>query len=65
MSSMILTSNQEGKTLWHITVSLTYEGLIDESCQDGIDRVKKVLNPLIENGSGVKQIFFTSLPGKE
>jgi hypothetical protein len=65
MSSMILASNHDGKTLWHITVGLTYEGSFDESCQDGIDRVRKALIPLIENGSGVKKIFFTTLPGKE
>jgi hypothetical protein len=65
VSSIILAHDQDGKTLWHITVDLTYEGSIDESCQDGIERVRKALTPLIENGSGVKQIIIRRLPEKE
>jgi hypothetical protein len=64
MSSIPLSFNQDERTLWHITVGLTYEGSITESSQDGIERVRKALIPLIENGSGVKQIFIMRLPEK-
>jgi hypothetical protein len=60
-----LSGNHDGRTLWHITVGLTYEASDNENCQIGVERVRKVLTPLIENGSGVKQIFITRLPEKE
>ncbi len=54
----------DGKALWHVTLTLTYEGGVNDSCQDGVEKIKKTLNPLIENGSGIKQMFFMSLPEK-
>ena len=59
------TSRAEEKSLWHITLNLVYEGGNKDTCQDGIEKIRKALNPLIENGSGIKQMFFMSLPEKE
>jgi hypothetical protein len=54
-----------GKTLWHITLNLSYEGGEDDSCQDGVQKVLSALKPLIENGSGIKQVLIMRLPEKE
>jgi hypothetical protein len=58
------TSRTEEKVLWHITLALTYEGGVNDTCQDGVEKIRKALSPLIANGSGIKQMFFTSLPEK-
>ena len=65
MSTISQTNISPGKTLWHITVDLAYEGLENDSCQDGVEKIQKALNPLIESGSGIKQMFLMSLPEKE
>jgi len=57
-------AGQDGKVLWHIALALTYEGGMNDSCEDGVEKIKKALNPLIANGSGIKQLFLTSLPRK-
>ena len=54
-----------GKTLWHITLDLSYEGGEDDSCQDGVQKVLSALKPLTENGSGIKHVFIMRLPEKE
>jgi hypothetical protein len=57
--------NYQDRTLWHITVDLAYEGANNDSCQVGIERVRKALYPLIENGSGLKRINILRLPEKD
>lgn len=59
------TSRAEEKGLWNITLNLVYEGGVNDTCQDGVEKIRKALNPLIENGSGIKQMFITRLPEKE
>jgi hypothetical protein len=59
------TCRSEGKALWHITLNLVYEGEANDTCQDGVERIRKALNPLIENGSGIKQMLIFGLPAKE
>ena len=59
------TCKVEEKSLWHITLDLIYEGGVNDTCQDGVETIRKALNPLIGNGSGIKQVFMMSLPGKE
>jgi hypothetical protein len=58
------TFRNEEKVLWHITLALTYEGGVNDTCQEGVGKIKKALNPLTANGSGFKQMFFMSLPEK-
>lgn len=59
------TYGVEEKALWHVTLTLLYESRVSDTCQDGVETIRKALKPLIENGSGIKQMFITSLPGKE
>jgi hypothetical protein len=54
----------EGKVLWHIKLAITYEGGDNDTCLDGMGKIKKALNPLITNGSGINQVLFMSLPEK-
>ncbi len=65
MNTIPETFRAEEKTLWHITVNLTYEGSENDSCRDGVNRVFSALVPLIENGSGIKEFNIVSLPEKE
>jgi hypothetical protein len=65
MSFMPLSLSEDGKSLWHITLDVTYEGLVNESIQDRIARVRKNFTPFIENGSGVKRIIIMKLPENE
>ena len=30
-----------GKVLWHVSVELVYEGLDGDTCEDGVEEVKK------------------------
>lgn len=54
----------EGKTFWHITVDLAYEGKDDNSGQDQLSKVLSALSPLIENGKDFKQVFINRFPEK-
>ena len=58
------TLEAEKKTLWHIVVDIAYEGGEYDSCQYGIQKVLTALTPLIENGSGFKQVLINRLPEK-
>ena len=62
-------SNQDavspGKAIWHIALDLDFEGGENDSCQEGVQKVLSVLEPLIQNGSGIKRIFVTRLPEKD
>jgi hypothetical protein len=59
------TSGTKEKALWNITLNLVYEGEVNDTCQDGVEKIRKALSPLIENGSGIKQVFIMRLPEKE
>jgi hypothetical protein len=65
MSTISQTNISPGKTLWHITVDLAYEGLENDSCQDGVQKVLSALRPLIENGSDIKKVIIMRLPEKD
>jgi hypothetical protein len=65
MSTIPQTNMSPGKTLWHITVDIAYEGGENDSCQDGVQKVLSALTPLIENGSGFKQVLIMGLPEKD
>lgn len=65
MDTNSATFRTDGKVLWHITLALTYEGGVDDTCEDGVGKIKKALYPLIANDSGIKQMCFMSLPEKE
>jgi hypothetical protein len=56
---------EAGKARWHVKLEFVYEGREDESCQDGVRKIRTALEPLIENGSGIKQIFLLSLPERD
>ncbi len=64
MSTATLTPNTE-KTLWHVIVDLAYEGTNNDTDQDGVEKVRRTLNPLIENGSGIKRVFIMRLPERD
>jgi hypothetical protein len=51
-------------TVWHIAIDVAYEGKDDDSCQDGVNKVLSALTPLIENGTGIKQVVIVRLPEK-
>ena len=53
------------KARWHVKIELEYDGGEDDSCQDNMTHVRQALKPLIENGSGIKKIFFLGLPEKD
>jgi hypothetical protein len=53
------------KTRWHVMVDLVYEGNETDQSENGVQQIRRTLNPLIENGSGIKQVFFMSLPQKD
>jgi hypothetical protein len=57
-----MDSKVKGNTLWHIAIDMAYEGNDDDSCQDGVNKVLSALAPLIENGSGIKQVVIVRLP---
>ena len=59
------TFRPDGKVLWHIELALTYDGGVNDSCEEGVGKIRKALIPLMVNGTGVRQIFITSLPKKE
>jgi hypothetical protein len=59
------TNGNCGKARWHVTLDLVYEGGDNDSCHDGVERIRRALNPIIENGSGIKQMFIMRLPEKE
>jgi hypothetical protein len=59
------TGRTKEKALWNITINLVYEGEVNDTCQDGVEKIRRALNPLIENGSGIKQMFIMRLPEKE
>lgn len=54
-----------GKAQWHIKLEFIFEGGEDDTCQDGVQKIRTVLKPIIENGSGIKQVFLLSLPEKD
>jgi hypothetical protein len=58
---------QPGKdrTIWHVTLDLVYEAPHEDSCQAGVKRIREALRPLFENGSGIKQLYFTGLPERD
>ncbi len=64
MSTMVLTQDNEERAIWHVVVDVAYEGTNNETCQDGVEKVMNALNPLIENGSGIKRVFLMRLPEK-
>jgi len=39
------------KVLWQVVVRLVYDGLDCDTCEDGVEKVKKALNPVVGNGS--------------
>jgi len=47
---------------YHISPDL--RGRSQRYLPDGVGKIKKALNPLTANGSGIKQLFFMSLPEK-
>ncbi len=57
--------NRPGLVKWHVTLDLVYDGGCDETCQKGVERIRAALKPAIENGSGIKQVYFMRLPEKE
>ncbi len=65
MNTQTLTNNNEERTVWHLTVDLAYEGSNNDSYQDGVEKIKRAINGLIENGSGIKKVFIMRLPEKE
>jgi hypothetical protein len=64
MDTNLPTVRVDERTLWHITIDLAYDGCDNESCQEGVHKVLSALSPLIENGSGIKQVLITKLPEK-
>jgi hypothetical protein len=52
------------KIRWHVTLDLVYEAGADDSCEEGVRRVRNAIRPVFENGSGIQEIYFTRLPEK-
>ncbi len=58
------TRQEDGKVLWHVVVGLVYDGLDGDTCEDGVEKVKKALNPVVGNRSIIKGMSFLRLPEK-
>jgi hypothetical protein len=65
MNTATMTRTTEQKPLWHVTVDLAYYGSPEESCQDGVRRIRKALDPILHNRSGVKDMYIVKLPARE
>jgi hypothetical protein len=65
MNTTTLTRDNGDRTLWHVVIDLAYEGTANDSCQDGVKKVRDILDPLIENRSGIKSVYFMRLPEKD
>ncbi len=65
MNTATLTANNGERTLWHLVVDLAYEGTNNDTDQEGVEKIRKAINGLIENGSGIKQAFIMRLPEKD
>ncbi len=65
MYAMPSVDINSGRSLWHVMVDLAYESANSDSSQDGVEKVRNALNPLVENGSGIKQIIILRLPEKD
>ena len=54
--------NNKENPLWHVTVDMAFDGYGNESCQDQVKRLNRVLNSLRCDGSGLKDICIMKLP---
>jgi hypothetical protein len=62
MNAGVNADNNKENPLWHVTVDLAFDGYGNETCQDQVNRLNRVLNSIRRNGSGLKDICIMKLP---